>query len=92
MEQATENIAKADAIFNVLQLLETLGYLLWLDFTIDELNKFNAKFQSRETVTQDLYPASKKILLWFLDNFIQPSALKSCDLKTIYLFDKNNYR
>ena len=92
VEQATENIAKADAILNVLKLHETLGYLFFLDFALDELNKFNATFQSRETLTQDLYPASKKLLLWFLDNFIQPSVLKLGDLDTIDLFDKTNYR
>ena len=91
IEQATENIAKADAILNVLQLPETLGYLLFLNFALDKLNKCNAIFQSRETLIQDLYPASKKLLLWFVDNFIQTSDLKSCDLKTIDSSDKNNY-
>ena len=59
---------------------------------LNKFNEFNATFQGRETLVQDLYPASKKLLLWFLENFIQPSALKSCDIETIDLSDKNNYR
>ena len=54
--------------------------------------KSNAKFWSLGTLTQDLYPASKELYLWFLDNFIQSSASKSCNPEKINLLDKNLYR
>ena len=71
MEQASEKVVKADEILSVLQLPETLGYLHFLDYVLNKFNEFNATFQGRETLVQDFYPASKKLLLWFLDNFIR---------------------
>jgi len=64
------------------------SYLLFLKYSLNYFNKFNALFQSRKTLIHTLYANSQQLILQIALNFIPSEALKNISLLTID--DKND--
>jgi len=64
------------------------SYLLFLKYSLNYFNKFNALFQSRNTLIHTLYANSQQLILQIALNFIPSEALKNISLLTID--DKND--
>ena len=51
-------------------------YFLFLKYTLTVFNVYNATFQKRETMVQELQPQSTKFLLWILSQYLKQGLLK----------------
>ena len=48
---------------------------LFVRFTLNAFNVFNATFQKRETMVQELQPQSTKFFLWILHKYLKKALL-----------------
>ncbi|XP_011863273.1 PREDICTED: uncharacterized protein LOC105559526 [Vollenhovia emeryi] len=72
MEQSSKNSHSASDLYKIFQDPATKAYFFFLKFTLDVFNKFNSKFQARNSLIHELQPSSMELLLWFLQKFIIP--------------------
>ncbi|XP_014482782.1 PREDICTED: uncharacterized protein LOC106748603 [Dinoponera quadriceps] len=76
MEQTCKNIRPTDDdLISIFRNPTTKAYFFFLEFTLDAFNKYNAKFQTRNTVIHELQTSSMELLFWFLKKFIKPNLL-----------------
>jgi len=66
------------------------AYLLFLKYSLNFLNNFNALFQSRDVLIHKLYSTSQKLIHQLAQNFMNFNALK--DISTLNIDDQNNIK
>ena len=60
MVLVSEKVEKAKDLLEKMQNPLTFAYFLFLKFTLNHFNECNAKFQSHETMVQELQPYTVK--------------------------------
>ena len=69
---------------------------LFVKFTLNAFNDFNATFQKRETMVQELQPQSTKFFLWILHKYLKNILLNvnlfSHVIRNVSFEDANNQK
>ena len=65
----SEKLEKAQDLLKKMQDPLIFASFLFLKFTLNAFNVFNATFQKRETMVQELQPQSTKFFLWILHKY-----------------------
>ncbi|XP_076284710.1 zinc finger protein 862-like [Lasioglossum baleicum] len=73
----SEKLATAEKFSSLLSRSDIKGYFHFLDYVLDALNVFNASFQSRDTLVQELQPSSARLLHFFLKSFLKKPLLEA---------------
>jgi len=84
---------KSKSAENILQNLNNnciKAYLLFLKYSLNFLNNFNAHFQSRNILIHKLYGDSQQLIIQFANNFVNFNVLDN--IFNLDLNDKNNIR
>ena len=77
MVLVSEKVEKAQELLEKMQNPLTFAYFLFLKFTLNDFNAYNAKFQSRETMVQELQPYSFKFFFWILGTYLKEGLLRT---------------
>lgn len=80
MVLASEKTEKADVLLKTMQNPLTYAYFLFLKFTLNMFNVYNATFQKRETMVQELQPTAVKFFVWILEKFLKQGLLQPAEL------------
>ena len=75
MVLVSEKVEKAADLLNKMQHPLTKAYFLFLKYTLTVFNVYNATFQKRETMIQELQPLSCNFLLWILSKYLKQAFL-----------------
>ncbi|EZA49526.1 hypothetical protein X777_12264, partial [Ooceraea biroi] len=76
--ETAENKSKiAEMILEYLNSDSIKAYLLFLKYSLNFLNSFNALFQSRTILIHKLFESSQELIYQFAQNFITYNALKN---------------
>ncbi|XP_074096709.1 zinc finger protein 862-like [Cotesia typhae] len=75
VDQASENVATADSFLEVMNDPMTKAYLIFLKFALSSLESVNSYFQVHKTLVNELQPFSKKLLVEYLQRFLNPHLL-----------------
>lgn len=82
-----EKTKSGENLMCIMQNVDTKAYLLFLKYTLNYFNMFNAFFQAEETRIHLLQPKSLKLLEVICNNFLKSEVLKSSVFPNI-LFDE----
>ena len=72
----SEKIEKARDLLNIMQNHWTIAYFFFLKYTLNMFNIYNAKFQNREIMIQELQPQSANFLYWILGRYLKKGLLE----------------
>ena len=72
----SEKIEKARDLLNFMQNPLTIAYSFFLKYTLNIFNIYNAKFQNREIMIQELQPQSANFLYWILGRYLKKGLLE----------------
>jgi len=83
-----DELKSAEIILENLNDNSIKTYLLFLKYSLNFLNNFNALFQSRNILIHKLYETSKQLIFQFAQNFVNLNVLN--DIFTLNLNDQRN--
>jgi len=84
-----DHLKSAEIILDMLRNQVIKSYFLFLKYSLQYFNSYNAMFQTRSIIIQDLYSNTTKLLKLLCQNFIKPSLLRD-DLSKLVYDDPNN--
>ena len=85
-----DNSQSAETILAQLNDNTIKAYLLFLQYSLNYFNKFNALFQSRKILIHKLHSSSQKIISDIAQNFMFPETLKH--ISTLNVDDEKNIK
>jgi len=85
-----DKLKSAEIILESLNNNSIKAYLLFLKYSLNFLNNFNALFQSRNILIHKLYESSKQLVFQFAQNFVNLDVLN--DIFILNLNDRKNIK
>lgn len=85
-----DKLKSAEIILESLNNNSIKAYLLFLKYSLNFLNNFNALFQSRNILIHKLYETSKQLVFQFAQNFVNLDVLN--DIFILNLNDQKNIK
>lgn len=86
-----DNLISSSKILDLLKDPKIKAYMLFLKYSLDYMNSFNALFQSGKIQIHLLSKNSNRLLQQFLQNFIKPETLESANNITASFIHPHNY-